>query len=84
MARDWLIRMTSINLEPQNYELDDLVEKGADNGILSTTKSWSIDDKRLNFQFATEIGWEVKGIKLGEMVKNPSYTGITPEFWEFL
>ncbi|HOJ16627.1 MAG: TldD/PmbA family protein [Caldisericia bacterium] len=84
-AENWqkipLIRMTSINLEPGNYELDDLIGE-IDNGILlSTTKSWSIDDKRLNFQFATEIGWEVKGGKLGEMVKNPSYTGITPEFW---
>ncbi len=84
-AEDWqkipLVRMTSINLEPGDYELDDLIG-GIDDGILlSTTKSWSIDDKRLNFQFATEIGWEIKNGKLGEMIKNPSYMGITPEFW---
>lgn len=84
-AENWqkipLIRMTSVNLEAGEYDINDLIN-GIDDGIfLSTTKSWSIDDKRLNFQFATEIGWEIKGGKLGEMIKNPSYMGITPEFW---
>ena len=44
-------------------------------------KSWSIDDLRLNFQFSTEIGWEIENGKIGRVVKNPLYTGITPEFW---
>ena len=46
-----------------------------------TNRSWSIDDKRYNFQFGCEIGWEIKGGKLGRMLKNPSYSGITTEFW---
>jgi TldD protein len=49
--------------------------------FLSTNRSWSIDDKRINFQFGTEIGWEIKNGKIGEMIKNPTYTGITPQFW---
>lgn len=84
-AENWqripIIRMTSVNLEPGNYELNDLISEIDDGLLLSTTKSWSIDDKRLNFQFATEIGWEIKDGKLGEMIKNPSYAGLTPEFW---
>ena len=48
---------------------------------MQTNKSWSIDDKRLNFQFGTEIAWEIRGGKLGALLKNPTYTGITPEFW---
>jgi TldD protein len=35
----------------------------------------------LNFQFGTEIAWEIKGGKLGRLLKNPTYTGSTPQFW---
>jgi len=49
--------------------------------FLMSTKSWSIDDRRLNFQFATEIGWTIEHGSLGEMIKNPTYQGVTPEFW---
>jgi TldD protein len=53
-----------------------------DDGIyMQTNRSWSIDDKRYNFQFGCEIGWEIKNGKLGRMFKNPSYSGITTEFW---
>ena len=27
---------------------------------MQTNRSWSIDDKRYNFQFGCEIGWEIK------------------------
>ncbi len=76
-----LIRMTNINLEPGNWKLDDLIADTDEGIYLETNKSWSIDDLRLNFQFATEIGWEIKKGKLGKMLKNPNYTGITPVFW---
>ena len=48
---------------------------------METNRSWSIDDKRLNFQFGCEIGWEVKNGRRGRMLKNPTYTGIGPTFW---
>ena len=48
---------------------------------MATNKSWSIDQKRLNFQFGTEIAWEIKRGKPGRIYKNPTYQGITPEFW---
>ena len=48
---------------------------------MQTNRCWSIDDKRYNFQFGNKIGWEIKGGKRGRMLKNPSYTGITTEFW---
>lgn len=43
--------------------------------------SWSIDDKRLNFQFGTEIAWEIKDGSIGRILKNPIYSGMTPQFW---
>jgi TldD protein len=76
-----LIRMTNINLEPGDWTLDQMVSDTEEGLFLTTNRSWSIDDKRINFQFGTEIGWEIKKGKLGEMVKNPTYTGITPQFW---
>ena len=76
-----LIRMTNVNLEPGGWSLDDLIADTGDGVYMQTNRSWSIDDKRLNFQFGTEIAWEIKSGKLGRMLKNPTYTGITPQFW---
>jgi len=76
-----MIRMTNINLEPQKGTLEELIADTKYGIFMSTNRSWSIDDKRYNFQFGTEIAWEIKNGKLGRMLKNPTYQGITPEFW---
>ncbi len=76
-----LVRMTTVSLEPGTWALDDLIADTDDGLFVQTNNSWSIDDKRLNFQFACEIGWEIKGGTLGRMVRMPNYTGITPKFW---
>lgn len=76
-----LIRMTNINLEPGEWTLKDLIADTEEGIFMDTNKSWSIDDKRLNFQFGTEIAYEIKKGKLGALLKNATYTGITPEFW---
>jgi TldD protein len=76
-----LIRMTNISLQPGKWTLDDLIADTDDGIYMITNKSWSIDDKRLNFQFGTELAYEVKNGKLGQMFKNATYTGITPRFW---
>ncbi|HYN64992.1 MAG TPA: TldD/PmbA family protein [Candidatus Limnocylindrales bacterium] len=77
-----LIRMTNINLRPgEAGTLDDLIADTDDGLYISTNRSWSIDDRRLNFQFGTQAGWRIRNGKLGEMIKNPTYTGITPQFW---
>jgi TldD protein len=76
-----LIRMTNVNLEPGDWEFDDLVADTDDGIYMELNKSWSIDDKRLNFQFGTEMAYEIKKGKMGRMLKNATYTGITPQFW---
>jgi TldD protein len=76
-----LIRMTNINLEPGGHTLDQLIGEVDDGVLLSTNRSWSIDDRRLNFHFATEAGWEIKDGQLGRLLRDCSYTGRTPEFW---
>ncbi len=76
-----IIRMINVSLQPGDWTLDDLIADTDDGIYMITNKSWSIDDKRLNFQFGTELAYEVKHGKLGQMVKNATYTGITPQFW---
>jgi len=76
-----LVRMTNLHIEPGEGTLEDLLA-GVDDGIyMETNRSWSIDDKRLNFQFGTQIAWEIERGNLGRMLRDATYTGITPDFW---
>jgi TldD protein len=75
-----LIRMTNVSLQPGAQSLDEVFD--ADHAIyMETNRSWSIDDKRYNFQFGCEIGWEIRNGRRVRMLKNPSYSGISTEFW---
>jgi TldD protein len=76
-----LVRMTNVSLEPGEWDFDDLIADTDEGIYMETNRSWSIDDKRYNFQFGTEVGYEIKDGKLGRLLKNCTYTGITPEFW---
>lgn len=77
-----LVRMTNLHLEPgDGGSLDQLLD-GVREGILfETNRSWSIDDKRLNFQFGTQLAWEIRGGRRGRMLRDATYTGVTPVFW---
>ncbi|KPL07960.1 peptidase C69 [bacterium SM23_57] len=77
-----IVRITNLSLEPGDWELDDMISDTDEGIYMETNKSWSIDQRRLNFQFGCEVGWEIKNGKKGDMVKNPTYQGITPEFWK--
>lgn len=76
-----LIRMTNINLLPGQGTLEDLIRDTKHGILFATNKSWSIDDRRVNFQFGTEIAWEIVDGRKARILKNPLYTGITPQFW---
>ncbi|MFB3738782.1 MAG: TldD/PmbA family protein [Candidatus Velamenicoccus archaeovorus] len=76
-----LIRMTNISLEPREGTLDEIVGDTKDGIYMCTNSSWSIDDKRVNFQFGCELARRIKDGKLTELYRNPNYTGITTEFW---
>ncbi len=80
-ARMPLVRMTNLHLEAGEGSLEDLLADVDDGVYLQTNRSWSIDDKRLNFQFGTQIAWEIKGGKLGRMLRDATYMGVTPVFW---
>jgi len=81
-ARQPIVRMTNVNLEPGDAgSVEDLIA-ATDHGIyMETNKSWSIDQRRLHFQFGTEIAWQIEGGRRTRMLRNPTYAGVTPQFW---
>jgi TldD protein len=81
-ARQPIVRMTNVSLDPgEAGTLDDLIASTKRGLLIDTNRSWSIDDRRLNFQFEGEAGWEIVDGELGRLVRNPGYAGTTPEFW---
>ena len=81
-ARQPIVRMTNVSLEPGAVPtLADLVADTDEGLYLETNRSWSIDDRRLQFQFATELCREIRGGELGRLYRNGSYAGVTPQFW---
>ncbi|HEX8158162.1 MAG TPA: TldD/PmbA family protein [Solirubrobacteraceae bacterium] len=81
-ARQPIVRMTNVSIEPGDAgTLQDLIADTSQGLLLQTNRSWSIDDRRLHFQFATEAAREIRGGELGRLLRNPSYAGITPQFW---
>lgn len=79
-----MVRMTNVGLLAGDASLEEMIADTARGVYMATNRSWSIDDRRLNFQFGCEIGWEIENGRLGRMVRNPTYTGITPQFWATL
>jgi TldD protein len=76
-----LIRMTNVSLLPGSDELEAVIASTKHGIFMNDNRSWSIDDRRLNFQFGTEYGWEIVDGRRKRLVKNPTYGGTTPEFW---
>jgi TldD protein len=76
-----IVRMVNVSLQPGDSSLDEMIADTEDGVLMETNRSWSIDHLRLNFQFGTEIGWEIRGGRRGRMLKNCTYQGRTPEFW---
>jgi len=76
-----LVRMSNLCIAPGLGSLKDLIADTEHGYLLDFTKTWSIDDNRNNFQFTTEIGYKIQDGKITSIVKEPTYYGITPEFW---
>jgi TldD protein len=76
-----MVRMTNIGLLPGQQSLEQMIAETGEGIYMDTNRSWSIDDRRLNFQFGCQIAWEVNDGRLGRMLRNPTYTGISPQFW---
>jgi TldD protein len=76
-----LVRMTNTNLQPGRGTLDELIADTEDGVLIATPASWSIDDRRENFQLGGEIAYEIKNGQLGKIYKDAVYSGNTVAFW---
>ena len=77
-------RMANLNLEPGDASFDELVASIEHGVMMETNISWSIDDSRNKFQFGCERGRVIENGRLGHVVKNPNYRGISANFWRSL
>ncbi|MDQ2918045.1 MAG: TldD/PmbA family protein, partial [Pseudomonadota bacterium] len=77
-------RMANLNLEPGRATFDELIGSVEHGVLMETNTSWSIDDSRNKFQFGCERGRLIEDGKLGTVVKNPNYRGISALFWRSL
>ena len=81
-ARQPIVRMTNVSLDPGDAgSLEELIGSTERGVYIDTNRSWSIDSRRLHFQFAGEAAWEIVDGRLGRMLHSPVYAGVTPAFW---
>lgn len=76
-------RIPNLSLRPANRSISPLdlvadVKKGV---WIQGRGSWSIDQRRLNFQFGGDLFYEIRNGKKTRMLRDVIYHSITPEFW---
>ncbi|MBN1918426.1 MAG: TldD/PmbA family protein [Verrucomicrobia bacterium] len=78
-----IVRQSNIGLEPgeKPLTLDELIADTEDGILIDGMGSFSIDQRRQNFQFGGDCFWEIKNGKKGGMLKDVTYQAITTEFW---
>lgn len=60
---------------------DELISKVKDGIYIEGRGSFSIDQRRLNFQFGGDLFYEIKNGKKKKMLRDVIYHSITPDFW---
>ncbi len=77
-----IIRMTNIIMAPGDWSFADLIRDTKSGLLVGVNQSWTIDDRRENFDYTAQYGYEIKNGKLGNMVKTPAFRGNTLNFWK--
>ena len=65
----------------EKMTLDDLIADTRRGILIDGSGSFSIDNRRLNFQFGGDAFWEIKNGKKTHMLRDVTYQSITPKFW---
>ncbi|HVR88255.1 MAG TPA: TldD/PmbA family protein [Candidatus Limnocylindria bacterium] len=84
-AESWqhfpIVRMVNVSLEPGETSYADLL-RGVDDGLLlEHPASYSLDDKRQNFHFSTQVAHVIRNGEIGEYVRGVAFQSLTPDFW---
>ena len=79
-----LVRMNNVSLHPgadAAVGAAEIVADTDDGVLLVTNRSWSIDDRRDNFQFGCEAAYEIRHGQRGRLYRNSTYAGRCLDFW---
>lgn len=76
-----IVRISNIGLEPGTGRLDDMISDVKRGIYIDGHGSFSIDQKRYNFQFGGDAFWLIENGRKTRMLRDVIYYGITPEFW---
>ena len=76
-----IVRIANIGLEPGTGSLDELIADVKRGIYIEGYGSYSIDQRRYNFQFGGDAFWLIENGRRTHMVRDVIYHGITPEFW---
>ncbi len=78
-----ILRMANICMMPgtERTSLDDIIADTKNGILVDGHGSFSIDNKRLNFQFGGDAFWKIENGKRKHMLRDVTYSSITPNFW---
>ena len=77
-----IVRIANIGLEPGLATVDQLVADIKRGIYIEGHGSYSIDQRRYNFQFGGDAFWLIENGRRTHMLRDVIYHGITPEFWK--
>ncbi len=76
-----MVRIANIGLEPGSATVDQLIADVKHGIYIEGHGSYSIDQRRYNFQFGGDAFWLIEKGRRTHMLRDVIYHGITPEFW---
>ncbi len=76
-----IVRIANIGLEPGEATCDQLIADVKRGIYIEGHGSYSIDQRRYNFQFGGDAFWLIENGRRTHMLRDVIYHGITPEFW---
>ena len=76
-----MVRIANIGLEPGRATVDELLADVKRGIYIEGHGSYSIDQRRYNFQFGGDAFWLIENGRRTHMLRDVIYHGITPEFW---
>ncbi len=77
-----IVRIANIGLEPGSATVDQLISDVKRGIYIEGHGSYSIDQRRYNFQFGGDAFWLIEHGRRTHMLRDVIYHGITPEFWK--
>lgn len=76
-----MVRIANIGLEPGEATYDQLIADVKRGIYIEGHGSYSIDQRRYNFQFGGDAFWLIENGRRTHMLRDVIYHGITPDFW---